>query len=606
MRRRVIGLVVTAILVIGGMAVGEAIPEMTGWSPTVTARADSMSTTDEGELGTCKWWYESDGEVVHVSGGELPEAEESYLGYSPFVKVINKMRFDIENPHETKAISLEGPIVLPKNSSHLFDMLLYDFEDNPQIENWHWLDSSQTTNMAYMFSGSKQQTIDVSGLDTRNVTNMHGMFIGNIDLTDDIKGINQFDTSKVTDMGEMFNDYGSDITGKESFTLDLSSWDVSQVKEGNSENFGKTTGFEQMFASSGRLSIDLSGWQPSIPLGDIFETWYNNMNYLDRLTLNPKIDLSQTTFQSQIDDDSAITGNWVNSAGSQFTTDQLIALYSSGNIDRPTTAVTYMPEKKASGPVTIHFVDEAGETIQADQTLAGDYGQAFDIDPVAYPIRGYDFVDVQAGSLTGSYTADPQSVTLTYRVKPAPPITGVVTPDVTTDTGSESTESQPDKVVDQLPIAKKNRTITAVQKLGLYATPNFTKKSRMFYYGRQLRTNRPQFVIVGLTKSAKGTPRYLVKDVTPGSKRRGQMGYVTTNQKFWTHSYYQKKPKTIKVIAANGINAYRQVSLKGPVKHYKKGRVLRIKKLKRNRMTTRLQLSNGRYITANKRLVLMK
>lgn len=62
------------------------------------------------------------------------------------------------------------------------------------------IDSSQVTNMAYMFSNCKSLTT-VPPMDTRNVTNMSQMFSGCSSLTT----VPDMDTSNVTDMSNMFN-----------------------------------------------------------------------------------------------------------------------------------------------------------------------------------------------------------------------------------------------------------------------------------------------------------------------------------------------------------------------------------------------------------------
>jgi len=58
------------------------------------------------------------------------------------------------------------------------------------------------------------------------------------------------------------------------------------------------------------------------------------------------------------------------------------------------------------------------------------------------------------------------------------------------------------------------------------------------------------------------------------------------------------------VIAKNGVNAYQQKSLKTKRAHYKKGKQLKVKKIVAYHKTTRFQLTNGKYVTANKKLVL--
>ncbi|KAL3949606.1 DUF5776 domain-containing protein, partial [Lentilactobacillus hilgardii] len=62
--------------------------------------------------------------------------------------------------------------------------------------------------------------------------------------------------------------------------------------------------------------------------------------------------------------------------------------------------------------------------------------------------------------------------------------------------------------------------------------------------------------------------------------------------------------KKITVIAKKGINTYKSANLTGKAKHYKKGVRLTVKKLVKHNLTTRYQLSNGHYVTANKKLII--
>ena len=80
--------------------------------------------------------------------------------------------------------------------------------------------TSNVTDMSFMFSGNETTILDVSNLDTSNVTDMSYMFAWS--AATEIVGLNKFNTSKVTDMGWMFD-------GSKATTLDLSSFDTSNV-----------------------------------------------------------------------------------------------------------------------------------------------------------------------------------------------------------------------------------------------------------------------------------------------------------------------------------------------------------------------------------------
>lgn len=107
-------------------------------------------------------------------------------------------------------------------------------------------------------------------------------------------------------------------------------------------------------------------------------------------------------------------------------------------------------------------------------------------------------------------------------------------------------------------------------------------------------------------RSKAGVLRYKVRDVNHKSKTAGKVGYITANRKFVVTAYYASMPKNkrITVIAKKGVNAYRQANLTKKVTHYKAGTRLKVKKLVKHNLTTRYQLTNGQFVTANKKLVI--
>ena len=107
-------------------------------------------------------------------------------------------------------------------------------------------DTSQVTNMGYMFYGMSSLTsLNLSNFDTSKVTNMSDMFYGMSSLTS--LNLSNFDTSKVTNMYAMF-------CAMRSLTiLDLSNFDTSKV-----------TNMSDMFAGMSSLtSLNLSNFDTS-------------------------------------------------------------------------------------------------------------------------------------------------------------------------------------------------------------------------------------------------------------------------------------------------------------------------------------------------------
>ena len=140
----------------------------------------------------------------------------------------------------------------------------------------------------------------------------------------------------------------------------------------------------------------------------------------------------------------------------------------------------------------------------------------------------------------------------------------------------------------------------------MYRNANFKKSQRIATYPKAKRVNRPMFVVLDYAKSNGGALRYKVRDVNHGKKTAGKIGYITANPKYVVNVYYKTMPKSHKITVINkkGIHTYKHVNLTGRVKTFKKGTHITVKRFVKHNLTTRYQLSNGTYITANKKLVI--
>ncbi|MDM7517657.1 DUF5776 domain-containing protein [Lentilactobacillus sp. TOM.63] len=154
--------------------------------------------------------------------------------------------------------------------------------------------------------------------------------------------------------------------------------------------------------------------------------------------------------------------------------------------------------------------------------------------------------------------------------------------------------------------AKEGAAVYATKGVYMYKNANFKKIQRIAKYPKAKRVNRPMFVVLDYKRSANGALRYKVRDVNHGTKTAGKIGYITANHKFVVRVYYSTMPKNkkITVITKKGVNAYKNVNLTKKSKHLKKGARLTVKKIVKHNLTTRYQLSNGQYITGNKKLVI--
>ncbi|WP_430598871.1 hypothetical protein IGL03_000282 [Enterococcus sp. DIV0808] len=143
--------------------------------------------------GTSPYMFDKDTGTLTIGAGELSGYKESPWSSN---KVDNKA---------IKKIVLAGKVVAPENSNYLFSTSTVgkDLTNVTEIEGLSQLDTSNVTDMSYMFYGMSSVTgLDVSNFDTSNVTTMGYMFKGMGSVTS--LDLSNFDTSNVTDMTDMF------------------------------------------------------------------------------------------------------------------------------------------------------------------------------------------------------------------------------------------------------------------------------------------------------------------------------------------------------------------------------------------------------------------
>lgn len=268
----------------------------------------------------------------------------------------------------------------------------------------------------------------------------------------------------------------------------------------------------------------------------------------------------------------------------------------------------------ATKSLTINFVDDNNKSIDTGMFLSvpddndgvqtTNYAQTIEAALLeATPtVKGYTFnkatltTDTE-GNPTITYRFDADSATDSSSSESSSPASSNVN-SATSSSTTSTTDSISDSTATKVSVSKIS--VYATRKIGLYKTVNFTKNNRIRWYQKQPRTKRPTFTVIGYARTKAGTLRYKVKTTS------GQTGYITANTNYVVNTYYQTNPKNIMVISDKGINAYRKVNLTSKVRHYRKGIVLKIKAIKQHGITTRLILTNGTYITANKTLVLKK
>ncbi|MBC1920279.1 LPXTG cell wall anchor domain-containing protein, partial [Listeria booriae] len=91
-----------------------------------------------------------------------------------------------------------------------------------------------------------------------------------------------------------------------------------------------------------------------------------------------------------------------------------------GTYSEKAQTVTYVYEKIATGPVTVQYVDEQGESIASTEVLTGDFGKAYT--SKAQHIAGYVLLETPTNA-TGVFTDQAQMVTYVYHKQTAQPVT---------------------------------------------------------------------------------------------------------------------------------------------------------------------------------------
>lgn len=150
---------------------------------------------------------------------------------------------------------------------------------------------------------------------------------------------------------------------------------------------------------------------------------------------------------------------------------------------------------------------------------------------------------------------------------------------------------------------KTGSVIYGLKHFYLYNDATFSKKERLVSYAWKSRLDRPMFIVTKIIKNENGRIRYQVRDVNHDSKTYGRTGYITARKEFVAPVYYQSNINMITVINTKGINSYGKKNLTKKVKHYKQGQVLKIAGIVKHNLTTRFVLTDGSFITANKKLV---
>lgn len=286
----------------------------------------------------------------------------------------------------------------------------------------------------------------------------------------------------------------------------------------------------------------------------------------------------------------------------------------SGKLGSENVSVTYHYKKNAAvtGNVTANYVDENGKQIATPKVLTGNLGDTYETEKLSIP--GYTYVSVE-GAQSGKISSERTVVTYHYKKVVVPTETPTETPtkpETETPTKTPtSTETTTETVTANSRVVVKGQAIYAIRKVGLYRNAQFSRQNRVKYYQKAKRINRPEFVVKGYKKDKSGHLRYRVQQYNPYTKRyiKGTTGYLTASSKYVVPVYYATKPRNskIRVINPSGIYEYRHYSLTGQRgKLIKVGATFKVTQIQRYKYTTRYRMTNGKFVTANKKFVIVE
>lgn len=412
--------------------------------------------------------------------------------------------------------------------------------------------------------------------------------------------------------GNDFDAIASDLKDQYAAVIDGYVFNKTTVDTANPYN----TQFNSFYDKAGGSSADESHASiPSSPLPS-----------LSTLT-NEKIRLTSPSDYSLYDNDGAeLTTGKTTVAGSSYYSATGLYLFHQDSTNADNVFYQISPDAFIKGddttaltsPITFKYETSDGQSIKTDSMLDTGLVTGDDLNNLIKELQtwqptidGYTYqgVNPTADTLTFKYT--PTSASSSSDTSSPSSDNSQSSSSTSTDSTASSdthnsvvtsaSSTRPDKS-----IVPKGAAVTAIRKIGLYRDVQFTKQNRRHWYQRQPQTKRPQFVVTGYARTKAGTLRYQIHDVNHHSATDGQRGYITANSKFVMPTYYQAAPKRIKVISPHGVNAYRQINLTQKKRHYRVGTTITVKAIKSYHLTTRLVLSNGTYITANKILVAKK
>ena len=354
-------------------------------------------------------------QLVNQDGKEIPD-EKLFGNISDSVTVDTSKEFagytfkENQNPTITAFISDPQTITLV-------------YSKNKTDNTWEGV--PYTFNNGVLSLGEKGESYTINNSDNKdisfnnNISNISGTDITEIDINapiaiigsaqslfsylnvTKINGLDKLDTSKVTNMSNMFFDSTKIVS------LDLSSFNTANV-----------TNFNMMFVADKSLeSVDLSSF--SIKDNATAQSMFNLCANLKKLVLGKNFQF--TPSNGKPNNSLNLSGTWVNmgegdgsptKGTNQWSSADLMTNYQ-GDRDHD-TYVRY-----TGGTVTVHRQDEDGKQLVdqdgkeiPDEKLFGNISDSVTVD-TSKEFAGYTFKENQNPTIT-AFISDPQTITLVY------------------------------------------------------------------------------------------------------------------------------------------------------------------------------------------------
>ncbi|KRL23065.1 DUF5776 domain-containing protein [Lentilactobacillus kisonensis] len=279
---------------------------------------------------------------------------------------------------------------------------------------------------------------------------------------------------------------------------------------------------------------------------------------------------------------------------------------------RATVQFANQPTSLAAGK-TANFTVKLSDGSAADFDITTDDAQDVTVEKQAdgsYQLKvNSNFVGQKDVTVTATKKDDASfsanfKVSITGQAAPTPDnnnstntgTTGTIT---TPSSSSQATTTEPSTTqpttTSQPAATKKFKQFKVYAKTGIRVYKGVDFKHVVKSYAKHSRTNAKTFIITGKAYSKNGALRY-----------KTAAGYITANSKYVAKLYYQTAPKKVTVLAKAGTYEYTKPTFSKANRstHLKKGTIVKVKKLVKQGSLSKFVLTNGHYLTANKKLII--